>query len=93
MCSACQQDRHSECAGVDEITGIECDCPQRLQEQSIQRSLQTNRNRDSAWADRVFRDLMSANSDLIRFFTDNAGEPRVRLLIQHVLSTAQSFRN
>lgn len=85
ICEPCKAGRHEDCT----IAG--CDCPERQEQEMIERRLRAIRNTDQRLANHVYTTLIFGPSDVARLLTDAAGSDSVRLLVQQVIGALRSM--
>ena len=88
ICEACRAGRHDHC----EKGG--CECSERT-EANFQRDLAAyvHGQGDEGLAETIYSNLLAGNSGVVRMFTDGAGQPAVKLLIQQVLQAHKAIKN
>lgn len=85
ICEHCKAGRHEDCT----IAG--CDCPERREQEMIERRLRAIRATDVRLANSVYTTLIFGPSDVARLLTDAAGSDSVRLFAQQILSALRSM--
>jgi len=85
ICDACKAGRHDDCT----LAG--CDCPERRQQEAIERRLRAIRATDERLAGQVFTTLLYGGSDVTRMLTEGAGRDTVCSFVQQVIGTLRSM--
>ncbi len=85
ICKPCKAGRHDDCTLVD------CDCPDRRQQEAIERLLKVSRATDERIAGQVYTTLLYGGSDVARMLTEGAGRDAVCSFVQQVIRTLRSM--
>ena len=86
ICKPCRKGKHFSCTGGD------CDCPDRKEDEQIERSLEATRQFDERLAETVYSTLIYGGSEVARMLTDKAGKEAVRLFVQQILRTYKAVQ-
>lgn len=85
VCDACKVGRHDDCT----LGG--CECPNRKEQESVERRLRAIRATDERLAGQVFTTLLYGGSDVARRLTEGAGRDAVCSFVQQVIGTLRSM--
>jgi hypothetical protein len=79
ICTPCMEGNHFGCTSGD------CACPQRIEDEQIERCLRAVHNGDEKLAETVYNSLLHSGSSVTRMLVDGAGRDSVVLFVQQVL--------
>lgn len=85
ICESCKAGQHDNCTHGD------CECPERRQQQAVERYIRATRATDERLARQVYSTLLYSGSDVARMLTEEAGSDVVRLFVQQVIGTLRSM--
>jgi hypothetical protein len=85
ICGPCKAGRHEDCT----IAG--CDCPERQEQEMVERRLRAIRATDERLANQVYTTLLYGGSDVARTLTEEAGRDAVRLFVQQIIGTIKTM--
>ena len=85
ICDPCRVGRHGDCTLAD------CDCPERREQQAVERRLKTIRATDERLATSVYTTLLYGGSAEARMLTEGAGRDAVRLFVCQIIGTLRSM--
>jgi hypothetical protein len=86
ICDPCKEGRHDDCKLAD------CDCPERREQELVERRLRAIRATDERLAGQVYTTLLYGGSDVARMLTEGAGRDAVCSFVQQVIGTLRSMR-
>jgi hypothetical protein len=85
ICEPCKTGRHEDCTLGD------CACPERREQQAVERRLNAIRATDERLANLVYTTLLYGGSAEARILTDGAGRDTVRLFVCQIIGTLRSI--
>lgn len=85
ICDPCKAGRHDDCTFGD------CDCPERREQEAVERRLRAIQATDERIAGQVYTTLLYGGSDVARMLTEGAGRDAVRSFVQQVIGTLRSM--
>jgi len=85
ICDPCKAGRHYDCEGD------RCDCPDRKEQQAVERRLRAIRATDERLAGQVYTSLLYGGSDVARMLTEGAGRDAVCSFVTQVIGTLRSM--
>lgn len=85
VCDACRAGRHDDCT----LGG--CECPDRKEQEAIERRLRAIRRTDEKLGGHVYTTLLYGRSETARMLTEGAGRDAVCSFVTKVIGTLRSM--
>jgi hypothetical protein len=85
ICEPCRAGRHQDCTTAD------CECPERKEQEEIERRLRAIRTTDERLATKVFTALLYGGSDCARQLAEQNGRDAVCLFTTQIIATIRAM--
>ena len=85
ICESCKAGQHEKCTRGD------CQCPDRREQEAVERRLKAIRFVDERLAGAVYTALFFGGSNEARILTDGAGSEVVKQFVQQIVGTLRSM--